>query len=356
MPRPTALDAARQFRQHLANDEAQAAQRMATVYNRIFTDLQGDLAKLSVDIAAMEEPTRGAIMRLARMQAIQQQVKEQATKFGGTVQNEVTIVQSQSIEAGIANALKLMEVSLPALPDDIRRQITGSFARLPADAVEAAAGLTGKDSPLNERLTDLYGEYVAEQVGNHITDGIAKGDNPRTIARQLEKNVLSGLGSGLTSALTTVRTAQIKSYQLANHATYLANNNIVKGWIWHAELGSACLSCTAMHGSEHPLDETLTDHHSGRCSPVPATITYADLGLDIPETVEPMQTGEDWFNEQPASVQREMMGGAMYDAWQDDRFAFGELSRPYSDPVYGELLREASLKDILGDAAKEFYR
>src|SRR3990172_3147405 len=96
-----------------------------------------------------------------------------------------------------------------------------SFARLPADAVEAAAGLTGPDTPLTERLSDLYGEYVAEQVGNHITDGIAKGDNPRAVAARLEKNVLNGLGSGLTSALTTVRTAQIKSYQLANHATYL---------------------------------------------------------------------------------------------------------------------------------------
>jgi len=346
MPRPTAIDAARQFRQQLANDEAQAAQRMAIIYNRIFTDLQGDIAKLSIDIAAMESPTRGAIMKLARMQAIQQQVKEQVTRFGGKIQNEVTIVQSQAIQAGIDNAIKLMEVSLPPLPDDIRRQITASFARLPADAVEAAAGLTGQDSPLNERLSDLYGEYVAEQVSNHITDGIAKGDNPRTIAARLEKNVLNGLGSGLTSALTTVRTAQIKSYQLANHATYAANDNIVKGWVWHAELGTACLACTSMHGTIHTLDETLDGHHNCRCSPVPQTITYEDLGLDIPETVEPIQTGEDWFNSQPASVQREMMGPGMYEAWQGGKFEFGQLSATYDDPVYGTLRREATLGEL----------
>lgn len=356
MPRPTALDAARSFRSSLANDEAQAAQRMATIYNRIYTGLQGDLAKLSVDIAAMDSPSRGAIMKLARMQAIQQQVKEQVTKFGGTVQNEVTIVQSQAVQAGIDNALKLIETSLPPLPDDVRRQLVASFARLPADAVEAAAGLTGTDSPLNERLSDLYGEYVAEQVGNHITTGIAKGDNPRTIARQLEKNVLSGLGSGLTSALTTVRTAQIKSYQLANHATYLANDNIVKGWVWHAELGTACLGCTAMHGTIHPLDETLDGHHNCRCTPIPQTVTYEDLGLDIPETVEPVESGEDWFNRQPASTQRELMGGPMHDAWKAGKVEFGQLSQPYQDEVYGQLLREASLKDILGEQAKEFYK
>jgi hypothetical protein len=145
----------------------------------------------------------------------------------------------------------------------------------------------------------------------------------------------------------TVRTAQIKSYQLANHATYLANDNIVKGWVWHAELGSACLACTAEHGTVHELSETLDGHHNCRCAPIPQTVTYADLGLDIPETVEPTQSGEDWFNEQPAATQRELMGPAKYEAWQDGKFGFGQLSATYDDPVYGQMRREATLGELM---------
>jgi hypothetical protein len=305
----------------------------------------------------METPNKDDIIALARMRAIQSQVREQVARFGGSiVTNEIATVQGSAIEAGIADALKLMEVSLPALPDDIRRQIIGSFARLPVDAVEAAAGLTGKDSPLNARLEELFGEYVAEQIENHIVDGIAKGQNPREIDRILRRNIQDGMGTGLTSVLTTIRTAQIKSYQIGNHATYLANNNIVKGWVWHAELGSACLSCTAMHGTIHPLDEVLSDHHAGRCAPLPQTISYQDLGLDIEEVVQPIKSGEDWFNSQPVNVQREMMGPSMFQAWQDNKFQFNELSKPYEDAIYGQLLREASLKDILGEQARDYYR
>jgi hypothetical protein len=357
MPRPNAIEASERFRQQLLNEVAAATERMAIIYNRIFTGLQDEVSQLAEQIAEMEPPDKEDIMRLARMQRVLRQVADQAERFGGVVQNEIAVIQTQSIEKGIDDTLKLMELSLPELPPELQREIVGSFTRLPADAVEAAAGLFGDDSPLVERLQSAYGEYVASQVEKHIVDGIAVGQNPRRIARLLERNLQSSLGSGLSSALTTVRTAQIKSYQIANHATYRANPNLVPGWIWHAELDDrVCLSCVAQHGTEHPVDERLNDHHNGRCAPLPKTITYRQLGIDLPETVPPTQRGTDWFRQQSASRQRAMMGGAMYDAWRADKFRLEELSRPYDDVVYGELLREASLKDLLGEQAREFYK
>lgn len=350
MPRPTAINAAQSFRRNLMNQEAQSAERMATIYNRIYTDLADKVDALATELAGMDSISQGQVIRLARMKAILQQVKEQARRFGSTTaQDEIAVIQSQAIRQGIDDALKLMEQSLPELPDEARRALVGSFARLPTGAIESAAGLTGPDSPLRDSLEEAFGDYVADQVANHIVDGIATGQNPRTIARQLNRNVLNGLGAGLSSVLNTVRTAQIKSYQTANHMTYRANSDIVKGWVWWAFLedGRTCLSCIAMHGTVHSLDETLEDHHSGRCAPIPQTVTYADLGLDVPEDIPEIQTGEEWFNSQPESVQRGLMGGSKFDAWNNGDFEFSALSKTVDDPVYGDMRVEAPLKDLV---------
>lgn len=350
MPRPTAIDAANRFREQLAQQEATSAERMATIYARIYANLQRDAAALAEEIALMDPPSRSKILKLARTQQLLEQVKIQVGRFGGVVEGELTVIQDAAVRQGIDDALSLMAASLPPdLPPQLQRAIVGSFARLPADAIEAATGMMSEDSPLRQRLTDKFGEWTAEQVERHLVDGIAAGMNPRRIAAMLEHNLQEGLGSGLTSALSTIRTAQIKSYQTANFATYRANSDVVKGWVWHAELGPrTCLSCLAMHGTIHPLDEVMNDHDNGRCTPIPQTITYADLGLDIPEKREEIQSGESWFNRQPESVQREMMGPGKYDAWKAGKFEFSQLSKEYDHPSYGTLLREATLAELTG--------
>jgi hypothetical protein len=355
MPRPSAIDAARRFRGQLEAQEAEAADRMARTYARIYRGLQDDLAALAEDIAAMERPSQTKLLQLARTEQLLRQIEDQVIRFGGTVQNEVDVIVSRAIEQGASDSLRLIEASLPQLPSALRRELIASFTTLPAEAIETMTGMLEPDSPLNRRLGEVYGRrlgetyarYVVNQVRTHLLDGIARGQNPATIARTLERNVLGGLGNGLTSAMTTVRTAQIKAYQTANQMTFQANRKIVPKWVWVATLDNrTCMSCVAQHGSEHPVDEELNDHHNGRCVPVPKTISYRDLGIDRPDPVPPFESGEEWFNRQPETLQREMMGAGKFDAWQAGKFSFNDLSRKYNDRVYGELLRETTLKEL----------
>ena len=359
MPTPNAITAAQQFRQQLLNREAQAAERMAIIYARIFSSLSDDVEalaeRIALDIEAGKYNKEDAV-RLTRLKAIVAQVAEQAQRFGNTVQDEIAIIRAQAIEQAIDDAITLMRLSLPDLPDEAVRAIVSSFIRLPADAIEAAAGLLVEDSALTGALSTAYGEYVAGQVEDHLLDGIAAGRNPRQVAFLLNRNLQQALGSGLSSALTTIRTAQIKSYQLANHAQFQANPEIVPEWTWVAALDDrTCMSCVNNHGKTFPITETLRDHHNGRCVPVPKTISYRSLGINLPDPVDDFEPGESWFNRQPEVTQRAMMGPSKHDAYKAGAFQFDDLSMPYDDDVYGELIREASLKDILGRRAKEFY-
>jgi hypothetical protein len=80
------------------------------------------------------------------------------------------------------------------------------------------------------------------------------------------------------------------------------------------------------------------------------------LGYNIPDTNPAVEQGEAWFRRLSPSQQEQRMGSPMFKAWRAGKVRFADLSRPYSDQVYGEMLREASLKDILGPQAKQYYR
>lgn len=101
-----------------------------------------------------------------------------------------------------------------------------------------------------------------------------------------------------------------------------------------------------VHEDESYIANGIVVHN---CAALPQTITYADLGLDIPEDTTPPESGESWFSRQPESVQREMMGPGKFEAWQKGQFEFSQLSKDYDDPAYGTLKREATLTELTGE-------
>jgi hypothetical protein len=112
-------------------------------------------------------------------------------------------------------------------------------------------------------------------------------------------------------------------------------------------------------------DLEIADDHSfiagglvvHNCAMLPLTRSYADLGFaGIDEAPQTFETGAAWFARQSAATQQALMGPSMWDAWRAGEFAFSDLSVPYQDDVYGEMLREASLKGLLGKRAQNYYR
>lgn len=330
MPDPSpVLETVAQYRAQLDRLEAQAIGRLARNYARSWRRLELMLNGLLLEIGDAS-PTRGQLIRLERYQTLMEQIAAELAGLQAATANEIEDIADISVRLGELHARQLLSTTMTGGPG-----ITARFNVLPVDAIKSLLGFLDPAGPLYNRLA-LLAPTTAQWVADAIAEGVTMGFNPRKIARIVQE----AFGRGLNDALRFVRTAQLWAYREANRATMVANGDILEGWVWHADLGPrTCMSCIAMHGTVHPVTETLNDHHNGRCAPIPLV-----KGYENPVT----ETGATWFEQQPAAVQQEMMGRETWDAWRGGAFDLSELTTEHVDAVYGPMRVRSPLWQLLG--------
>lgn len=338
MPHPV-LDAAARYRAQLLRQEQQAATRLVQAYGRAFAELQTELEALQQAIPLLgDNATEADIRRLASLRSLQRQVAAEVERYAAFADVEISTAVSRSIELGLQGSLGTVQAHFA----NARTQaaIGARWDMLAPEAVETMLGYTAADSPLRQALVGRLGPTIAERVSDALVMAIATGTNPRDVAAIMRRE----MGLGLTWSLTTARTAQVWAYRDATRLNYMANRDIVTGWIWQAALDDrTCLSCWAQHGSRHGVDEILNDHHNGRCVAIPIVPLAARLGIQPPD----IPTGEQEFAKLTPAAQAKVMGAGKYEAWKRGDFDFGELSQPYDDPIYGDMLRETPLQKLV---------
>lgn len=321
------IQLANQFRNALERQDAASLNRLINAYGNLYNRLQDKIDLLSRDIAE-QEPTRGQLVQMQRYKELIAQVAKELRSFQVFTKVEIESQSTASISRGVADSSRLMQVSAKM------HGISAVFNRLPTSAIKTALGFLKEDGPLFKRLEQLA-PVTAQYVSDQIVNSIGLGYNPRKTARL----ITDALGSGLTDALRMTRTVQLYSYREAARANYVANDDVIEGWVWSAELDeSTCPSCIAQHGSVHPLSEPLNDHHNGRCAAIPLVI-----GGSNPVK----ETGEDWFSNLSEAEQKAIMGQGRHEAFKAGKFEFGALSGVRDDEVYGPMRVAASLKELV---------
>lgn len=317
---PTALELAAQYRAAVERADLAALNRLIRSYGTLTNSLKDKIDAL-VNAIAAEGMTAAQVAKSARYRELMAAVVKELKKFETYAEVELTTAAEAAIKLGGAHALGFMD-ALGA---------TGGSG-LPVEAIKTLLGFLDPDSPLYKRLHELA-PFTAEQVGNKLLEAVAFGYNPRKTAGI----ILDALGQGLSSALRMARTVQLYSYREASRATYAANPDLVSGWVWAATLDDrTCVSCLSMHGTIHPISETLNDHHNGRCAMIPLTEAGNPVNVDAKE----------WFDSQPEDVKRAQMGGALYDLYSSGKADWGQMSKERPDDVYGPMRTTASAKDF----------
>lgn len=326
------IDQSARYRAELARREAASTKRAINAYRSIYARLRVQAEALILK-AQQENLTTAELRKLAQYRNLLEQTAAELATFQALTRNELDILARAAIVQGERDARGLLSVTATG-----NLGIAAQFQRIPTGAIETLLGFLDEGGPLYAKLAKM-GPHTADVLAQAIIDAVARGYNPRKTADILA----SAYGTSLTDSLRMMRTVQLWSYREANRATYMANADILDGWIWTAELDAdTCMSCVSQHGTLHPLDEPLDDHHNGRCAPVPAVKGY--------DRVAQPGDGEAWFTSQNEAAQRKQMGPGKYEAWQAGQFQFDALSTKRRDDVYGMMSVETPLNDLIGDS------
>lgn len=322
------LVTARNYQAQLAAAERASTQRLINSYVSSWERLEAMLNALLLQIGP-NTPTRGQLVRMERYRALMAQITAELASLQGLTGAEIGEA-GRLITIGERAARELMSLQIAG-----STQVAARFNVLPVDAIRTVLGFLDPTGPLFDRLRMLTG-VNAQIVADALIQGITLGYNPRKIAAL----VRGAFGRGLADALRFVRTAQLWSYREANRASMVANQSVLDGWVWHASFDKrTCMSCIAMHGSIHPVDESLNDHHNGRCVAIPLV-----KGFTNPVT----ETGEQWFRRQSEATQRALMGRQFYEAWTSGAFDLAQMTTQHYDEVYGNMRVQTPLWQLLG--------
>jgi hypothetical protein len=329
-----------QFRARMSEDYLAIERRIMSAYQSVLRSLDGTLAEIRK--AANDDNTVSGrdMLKTSAVQHLRDETRTAMEQFATVIEQQSERAAASGIAASASLASKLLQAS--------------GVESANHPSIEALRQVVSYvDSPAFQANIAKFGMYHADQVADIIAAGAAAGKNPGTIARQLT-NYINDFPAA--DANRIVRTVQIWSARQGTLETFRANADVVTGWMWSASLDPrCCMSCVAMQGTFHDLEETLDDHYSGRCAPIPITKTWGDLGYSSGDEVAGVQSGADWLAGRTDDQQQAQMGNAAWQAWQDGAFDLSDYPTAYDDDVYGQMRRAASLVELVGqDAARQY--
>jgi len=380
----TPSEAADAFRTQLATKEAAAMETMANryldilgsmeeetknlidrmqwyskKYNETLASIEAVQANTSLTAEAKEMQLRtlneqlnmytlsqGRMLNLAETLSLTERAQDAYNAFVGDDYLPMLFeITDGAVAQGVADATRMMELTFPG---DVGQMISSSFSRPNENAIRELVGILSPDSPYFAGISKAYGEAAAKNMSDTLFKGMVNGMDNRKIARQIRANMQSAAGESLDWVQQSVRTAQAKAYNRASTQTYRDNSDVVKGWVWYANLSTACVSCIRMHGTVHSVDEELNDHHAGQCVAVPETYSWSELGVQGLDDLDPpaIETGEEWFARQSDAKKVSLLGYAKFDMYERGDLSFDKLAKVYDDPTWGTLVRPTTAKEL----------
>lgn len=338
---------AAQFAADLETSQTAAVDQMLAAWTDSYWGTRKDLDAFLNKVAEAQAagiPTSPAwAFQEQRLKNVLDTTKVQIARYAADASMVTEKAQWSAIQASLKHSEKLAKSAVAqSLPG-----IGVSLANVNPKNLEHMVGFLANGSVLRNHLELTMPAKAATKVQEALIHGLATGKSQDWMIRKATE----ALGLSHTRATTILRTESLRAYRAASRANYLANSDVLGGWVWNAHLDArTCLACAIMDGTEHPLDATLDGHPRCRCAMVPRTRTWEDIlgpdGAGIPDSRPPIRNGKEWLESQSPAVQRAMMGPSKFDAWTHGQITLDDMvARTYS-PAWGTMRTERSLKAI----------
>lgn len=308
----------------LARLTAEQTTQLTRSWVTLWDELQTDLGVAVDKTLAAAEKGRIAYAAAARQRHIPRVLELVRERVDALTEDAMDTVAGEADTAAKLGAYHQGELITAQLPAG-QTTLTAGFGRVPVEALDAIILRTTEQ--IHSRRWPLSDSMVREMKAE-LTRGVALGENPRRTAANIMKRTEGRFAGGLTRALTIARTEMLDAHRAGAQATDKANADVMDQWIWLASLsGRTCPACLAQHGTSHDIDEAGPEGHQNcRCSRMPRTKTWRELGFDIDEPRSAVPDAGEWFENLTEDSQRSILGKGRYEAWTDGRYPMSDWS------------------------------
>lgn len=330
-------DVANRHRATLRREETAAIRQMTTAYKQIEKRLIADAEDI---LSNLDEATISNFFTLRRTKQLLEDIERVMKDHADDVLRPTIIrLAEDALDSAQNHGDELIRAALGRPPRGVVLPISTLSE---AQVAEIVATLSR--GPL-ARLLDGFGRVAAAKARQDLLLGVALGEHPSKVARRLRRS----LNVTQNRAYLIARTEQLRAYRSATQQFYQNNKHVVETWVWSASLSPrTCAACWALHGQEFDTDSPMTPHPACRCSMVPKTKTWAELGFpNVTESRPTFESGEDVFNRQPASVQRAVLGPTAYDAYKNGEVQLTNFIHVDHSREWGTSYRRGSLTDAM---------
>lgn len=298
----------------------------AEAWDEISPDLTATLLEL---LTAGDDISRGQMLRSTRLRnalaVIADQLQALAAAAGVRIIGDLDEVvdRAGSAQASIVDsqlppgAAQLVELDTWSRVDD--RQIAAIVRR-------STQQITSLAKPLSRE--------ASAAVRRELIRGVAAGTNPRETAAQMVARAEKAFNGGLTRAMVIARTETLDAHRAAAALGQEPHADVLAGWVWTASMSArTCQACFGMNGQQFPITTPGPEgHQQCRCTRVPVTKTWKQLGFDIEEPPSVLPDSAEFFDGLGAAEQRAILGRAGYDAWKAGRFPMDRWAVKRSTP------------------------
>lgn len=349
-PRITAAITAN--RGELARRERAAVGQMAHAFAGITNRMAGEIAALEDELQAIidagERPTIGRIYRMQRYRSLLAQAAAEFDRYGQQVGAVLGPLTREAVDQATRDAAELTRLALGPPPPGITADVL--FTKLPTDAIADIVATT-RSGPLAE-LLGQFGAMAAHDARTALIYGIALGEHPSRVARRIQDS----LGTSLSRATTIARTEQLRAYREGHRRWYDQNSRVIKRYVWHSALGrNTCVACWALHGTEFDTKEPMGAHPNCRCTMVPVTKTWRELGYNVSpanESTAKIERGPALFRNLKPKEQLHILGPKAFAAYRAGDIEISDLIHTSHSDDWGTTRSRGSLKRALARAQR----